>query len=347
MISGDSNRAASDGYAGKGILIIGNRDDCSGWEISILFDETENRELRKKTIKYKTGAKTMLGNMGKRNSFFVFVILCAYLMLAPGKGLAVVSPSDSTREARINSCVNNILKQVKIIKEGINADSSADMALAFIALEDTFRKCNCLNTDAGSVLGRSRLFDFYTEIIQGNKRADAIEHVIFSISEIGLDFNKKSEVIPILKNALTHRYIGVRLEAAERLFSMGFKEDAYHFYVDLISMNPEELKRTLENRPRPSRLWFEAYMPAGKKADSLTQEGAFQRWKKEKLLEVLNILMQYDDVKSRDAIRRAITANSFIVSFLDEYKHRKLTEKSQQRMRAYFFNKFEKYMNEK
>lgn len=289
----------------------------------------------------------MLNNgRNKKLTITAFLIICACFMLAPGKGLAATSPSDSMREAKISACVNNTLKQIKIIKDGINADSSADMALAFIALEDTFRRCNCLRTDAGFVLDRSRLIGFYAAVIQRNKRPDAIEHAIVSVSEIGVDFNKKSEVVPILRNALAHRYVGVRLEAAEQLFSMGYKDDAYHFYMDLIS-NPEELKRTLENRPRPSSLWFEAYMPAGKKADSLTQEGAFQRWKKEKLLEVLNILMQYDDVKSRDAIRRAITANSYIASFLDEYKQRELTIKSQQKMRAYFFNKFEEYMNEK
>jgi hypothetical protein len=286
------------------------------------------------------------GRMNGKLTITTFLIVCACCMLAPGKGMAAPSPSDSVREAKLNTCIHKISMWSKMILQGINRDSLNDMGLEFRGLSTELE--SCLDEDACTVIDKSRLIDFYIEVLQKSAWSEQKERAVEKVAELGSKCGREQEVLPVIENALNHEYIGVRLSAANGLFDMGFLKEAHQFYMHIITMNPKELRKIIENQPL-SNSWKMMLAPDGQKRDSAYYQERDQNlanWKATIILRIVEQLIKYNDPETEESIKKAVTKNVYIKSEISKLviEHRSTRA---HRGRPETFEKLERYINEK
>lgn len=287
----------------------------------------------------------MLGIMKrKRISFFVFVILCVYLMLAPGKGIAGDEFTDLPSSPSVNDCMKSISGfKERNKKYGIGRDTLTHLREVLVILKKELDVC--LKKDAG-IIEKCGLFDFYTEILQKSGWTEDKELAVDNIAYLGL-YDRNKEALPILRGALTHNYVGVRLSAANGLFKMGYKEEACKFYMGIVSMNPDELEKMIENQPLDQD-WISMLKTEKDRAnrDSAFAKGrarTLANWKSAKvLLNVFGQLMKYNDPKIDESIKKAVMENTYIKSAIKE-----LIKEDARRASPEVYKKLKSYLNEK
>lgn len=283
----------------------------------------------------------------RRIAITTSMILSAYLLLAPVSGTAATSPADSAREAKINRSVKIISKEIGIIKNLLNENPPDNRALSFRDLNRMLHMF--MKEDTCIIVDRCKLLDFYAEIIKKSTRTELIESAVEEVAGLSVKCGQVQEVLPIVQNALTHKYIGVRLSAANGLFDMGYQKDAYQFYMNIINMNPVELKRIIENQPLDQK-WVMMLAPDGLKRDSAyykERDSNLANWKANIILKIFEQLIKYNDPKTEEALKKAATKNIYIKSVISELIKEKNKFPRAHRASDEVYKKLKTFINEK
>jgi hypothetical protein len=265
-------------------------------------------------------------------SFFIFIILGR---LVDNNAIALNAPDSLQKLER--QAVTSMQEFVGKIKY----NPSYGFESKFDFGQDIFsRIINCAKKDSAFIT-RGGVFEYYLNLIQSSTNTGMLKRILREITEIGKIYCKKKESIVLLKKVLHHRFIEVRLYAANQLFDEGCKEDAYTVYADLLKR--QNLREWLDSE---YTLQFAQELNAAEKMtdslkksyratakthfndslDIVRQEKKLKRIQNklehkefDKIKIVVNVLhklTEYDDPETRSLVKNAVTQNPYVSAAL-------------------------------
>ncbi|MEW6557839.1 MAG: hypothetical protein AB1349_10875 [Elusimicrobiota bacterium] len=199
----------------------------------------------------------------------------------------------------------------------------------------------------GRVGDDPRVSEFCFEIIEKSTNIASIIQAIWTLRAIEnrVDKKTKEKTILILKKVLNHKFIEVRLEAADRLFEMDCKEDVYPLYVNIIAQPDIEKKLDEEFRSQ-----FEVELNSALKSLAMIKDrvekdgivefeegmeikrqeaeiekiklkiGNVEAYKSGAVTKSLKKLISYDDTETRKLVKRIVKEDTYVSSIISRAK---------------------------
>jgi len=273
----------------------------------------------------------------KRFSITAFLIAAICIIFASGKAKISLCSNNAAQEWEKKQ-IEEIPQTMQMIREKLEEDPSHDFTEIFLHWTRVIIKYSSKDSD---LIEKYGIIDLYAQVIEESTHIDTMKEVIGLLVDIGNTCDKKEKIIPILEKGLNHKFIDIRLLAADNLFKMGYREGVYPTYVNIIAQPDIEKKLDKEFRSqfeielnsalrslatikdrikKDGKEEFEESMEIKRKETEIekikSKIANAEAYKSGAVTHALEKLINYDNTETRGLVKRVVREDTYVAPII-------------------------------